>query len=367
MQYANGNEALRETEARRLQLLDAIGTKRKSFVIAYLTSTRPGVHSGFISDDDMHIIENHVRAARSMGAQNIDMVLVTYGGHSVAPWGIIAMIREHFPAGGFRVIVPSVAYSAGTGICLGADEIVMGPGSILGPTDTQYYFEGGTGERWISASDFRGFLEFIKDRGLSGRSIRERTLDWFTAHMDAASVGALFRLGRENKRKILKLLGSRRPPLTASQNDRVAEFLLYGIGSHGQSIRRTEARQNGLSFITDIEKSGVEQEVWELFRHYADILQLDTPHARPTQSPARREGDEFDYDAYGRHFTETPVAVVESPFDTNPAYTAYALRHWNTTPPLNLEAPADAPAPGKRRARAADAAPARWVSVRENR
>jgi hypothetical protein len=34
--------------------------------------------------------------------------------------------------------------------------------------------------------------------------------------------------------------------------------------------------------------------------------------------------------------TETPIAIIESQHETNPAYAAYGLRHWNNTPPVPL-------------------------------
>ena len=336
MNNGQHRDALRETEPKRLSLLGEIGAKRNSTVIAYLTSARPGVYNSDIDFDDMLVIEPHVRAARKMGARNIDLFLVTHGGVAVAPWGVVAMIREHFKTGGFRVILPSVAYSAGSSISLGADEIVMGPGSIMGPVDTQIHFPSGAVVRHASASDLQGFLDFLGSQRLSGRAIREKIPDWFTSRMDAPAVGALYRLWKENRRKVMKLLSSRRPQLSQGQNDRIADFMLYGIGNHGQSIRRTEARENGISFITDVEKSGIEEQTSELFAIYADILKLTVPHARPSATLIKmlQEGDEADYDAYGAHLSETPVAIVESEFDTNPAYVAYDLRHWNRVPPV---------------------------------
>ena len=372
MQELQNTDALRDTEAKRLGLLAEIGEKRNSFVIAYLTTTRPGVFSGYIDSDDMLVMEKHVRAARAMGARNVDLMLVTYGGESVAPWGIVAMVREHFKTGGFRVILPSVAYSAGTAISMGADEIIMGPSSILGPTDSQFHWISGFGIRHASASDFQNFLDFVENQKLSGRAIREKTLDWFTSRMDAPAVGALYRLGKENRRTIVKLLSSRRSPLSATQNNRIADFLLYGVGLHGQSIRRTEARENGLSFITDIEKTGIERETTELYTHYADILKLSVPHARPTANfkKIKQEGDESDYDAYGKHISETPIAIVESQHDTNPAYVAYDLRHWNHVPPVPPQKSPVSPTNDEDEVAAADQRlhvpqyQARWVSAR---
>ena len=323
-------DAVRSTEARRLSLLAELGAPRKSVVISYLTSTRPGSRAR-VDDDDIQVIERHVRAARDSGARNIDLFILTYGGDAVAPWGLIAMLREYFKTGNVRVIVPWAAFSAGASISLGADEIVMGPGSMLGPSDTQY---GTREDYWgpvVSASDLQAFFDLAAERGPSGGHAKARMMDWLTSRTDVQILGAMYRAGRENYRKIINILESRHPPLTRSQNEQIARFMLYGIGNHGQAIRRTELRKNGVRYITNAEDTGLEAEITELFEHYAAIMKLNTPFVRPMRPPGLA-GDEIDFDVNGVHYSATPIAIVESEFDTNLAYVAYGFRHWNEVP-----------------------------------
>ncbi len=341
MAAGHADGALHETEARRLDLIAEIGKARDSAVIAYLTSTRRGIdhpragsRSG-IDDDDTAIIETHVRAARQMGAKNLDLFLMTEGGDAVMPWGLASMVREYFRDGKFRVLLPSVAYSAGAAICLGADEIVMGPSIVLGPVDIQAPWWNASGNgRYVSASDFQGFLDLIADNRIGAWLVRRKLIDWLGNHADAMAIGQAYRLWRHNKAMVLNLLKSRRDRLGRAQSNRIARFMLYGSAIHAQSIRRREARAQGLSFITDVEKTGLEPAIGALFAIYADVLKLRTPFARAstTQGVVRQSGDEFDYDSEGRHLTQTPVAIVESLHDTNPAYTAFNLRHWDKVP-----------------------------------
>ena len=174
-------DRLRDSEARRLDLIGQIGAKRHSSVIAYLTSTRPGARSMILARD-IDILEEHVRAARTMNAPALDLFLLTLGGHSVACWDLVAMVREYFPDKHFRVIVPGVAYSAGTAISLGADEIVMGPSSVLGPIDIQFEDQDG---RHVSASDLQGFFDLIERQGLRGYQARANTMGWLTPGVGA--------------------------------------------------------------------------------------------------------------------------------------------------------------------------------------
>src|SRR5262249_31848278 len=65
-------------------------------------------------------------------------------------------------------------------------------------------------------------------------------------------------------------------------------------------------------------------------------LKIRTPFARPsdTLDDVVQTGDEADFDVGGMHISETPIALVESEYDTNPAYVGYNLRHWNAVPAM---------------------------------
>jgi hypothetical protein len=61
------------------------------------------------------------------------LFLYTPGGIIVAGWGLVHLIREFCK--NFAVLVPYKAWSCGTLICLGADEIVLARLGQLGPID----------------------------------------------------------------------------------------------------------------------------------------------------------------------------------------------------------------------------------------
>ncbi|MEB3356229.1 MAG: hypothetical protein VKK04_05850 [Synechococcales bacterium] len=68
--------------------------------------------------------------------QPVDLMLQTPGGIIDACEKVISVLRLR--TGGYRVIVPSWAKSAGTIIALAADTIVMGGNSEMGPIDPQF-------------------------------------------------------------------------------------------------------------------------------------------------------------------------------------------------------------------------------------
>ena len=335
----SGIEIMRASETARLGLLDEIGAARQSTVIAYLTSTR-SMRNSSIRDDDVRVLERHLAAARAAGAENIDLFLSTWGGEAVMPWNFHAMFRDYFPKARLGVILPFEAYSAGTSISLGADEIIMGLSSVLGPTDTQMYRQDFGA--YTSVNDFGGFLDLVRQFD-SKRKIEDKaTLDWLSRNIDPLVLGRVYRVWRENRRKIMNALESRRRPLPARDNERIADFFLYEIGIHSQAIRRREAIAAGLSFISLLEDTPVAANVPVLFEHYADLMKLFSPYALATtqRDKVYLRGDEHDIDVYGVPASQTPVAMIESRFATDAAFLAFGEdRHWGSPP--QVPAPAE--------------------------
>ena len=74
-----------------------------------------------------------------------------------------------FPKG-FSVVVPNVAKSTATMLVLGADEIVVGPSSELGPIDPQIIMFTGTPQQPFAVISARFIVRFIENakREISG-------------------------------------------------------------------------------------------------------------------------------------------------------------------------------------------------------
>ena len=83
----------------------------------------------------------------------VDIILQTPGGFAEVVEDLVKLVRSRFEKVG--IIVPGVAYSAGTIFTMAADEILMCPTSSLGPIDAQIFSKG----KRFSAD---AFLEGIK-------------------------------------------------------------------------------------------------------------------------------------------------------------------------------------------------------------
>ncbi len=86
-------------------------------------------------------------------AQNIDLLIQSGGGIGTVSEKMVEMIRQYCKQR-FRVIVPNLAKSAATMVALGADQIIMGVTSELGPIDAQVEVRQGGVPYFISAQSF---------------------------------------------------------------------------------------------------------------------------------------------------------------------------------------------------------------------
>lgn len=316
-------------EQQRLDLIRKIENKRGSRVIAYVTGTRPG-HGDSMSGADVRILEHHLdEIFRKKAPSKLDLFLYTPGGSAVVPTAIVALFREYLgPKGDFSVLIPAKAFSAGTIVSLGADEIVMGPGGHIGPIDTQ--FDG------MPIDIVHDYFDLARSLGLTTRSNTRDIFLKMTDDVHPLQLGDIQRSLKEGERRAMRVLSTRRRALSRRRNRQIIRFLTSEVGLHGQAIHRSEARANGIDFVKDAEHYGIRNHMSELFGAYEQVLDLDLPLARPTQllrqKPAPRRGDESDVDAQGNYTMETPLSLIESRDRLDIAKLAYGMRFWRDAP-----------------------------------
>lgn len=101
------------------------------------------------------------RALKGKKFPAIDVILITPGGNPHSAYSIIKLIRNH--ASSVSIVVPLDAKSAGTLICLGANELILSEISELGPLDIQVpEHEDGGSRKHISALNGFKALEQIQ-------------------------------------------------------------------------------------------------------------------------------------------------------------------------------------------------------------
>ena len=123
-------EALNASRYQRQELIRAIQDRSGTPFIAYLSGPDALINradTAYFNDLLYHLTAN----------TNLDMLLHTPGGDIDAAEKLMFIVRSRVGVGRLRVIVPDFAKSAGTLMAIGADEILMGNTSELGPIDPQ--------------------------------------------------------------------------------------------------------------------------------------------------------------------------------------------------------------------------------------
>lgn len=273
-----------QSRVRRRELISRIQENRHSKVVCYITGDRPNLQTR-IAHDCHPLIFSHLR---QIGATDkVDLFLYTPGGITVAGWGLVHLIREFCTE--FTVLVPYKAWSCGTLICLGADEIVMGRLGQLGPIDpsTNTPFNppipgipAGPGNMLpINVEDVASFIDLAKnDVGLRDDSALASVLDNLSKMNPYAplALGAAHRV----RPQIVKLAtGLLKLHMAADSPDidRIVDILAKQLGSHDYLIGRKEAKHGIGLKITDASLE-LETLMWELYTEYEAIMQLNIPY-----------------------------------------------------------------------------------------
>jgi hypothetical protein len=190
----------------------------------------------------------------------IDLILFTNGGDAEAPLRIVSLLREYCEF--LSVLIPHRAYSAGTLIALGANEIVMTPLSILGPIDPSRTHpllpkrEGTEGPEPISVQDLRHAMQFIREAASTKESgvvyTPEAMAQIFSALFDKIhplAIGAI-----EQTYALAKLIGTRclethmgTEAAAVEKITNLVDKLCDQYKSHSYPISRVEAKAIGLN------------------------------------------------------------------------------------------------------------------------
>ncbi len=138
-------EIAQEAEARRRKLLVEIESTTKRNVLNYSATANGALGEIMFTPDILNLTRV---MEKGEGLQGVLLILNSPGGQPEIAEKIITTLR-HFYGDDLKVIVPEFAKSAATIVCLGADEILMGYCSELGPIDPQ-----------MSVPDAQGNIQF---------------------------------------------------------------------------------------------------------------------------------------------------------------------------------------------------------------
>ena len=220
---------------------------------------------------------------RTLGKQErLDVVLATNGGTITTAHQVARLLREY--AHHLTILVPYRALSAGTLLCLCADELVLGPMSALGPIDAHIGAAGfppPDAPTLISAQDVRAFREMAEQWfGVVREEDRLQILALVAQRIFPTSLSAFYRSDQLTRQIANELLAYQLPDVDTSIRQHIVDRLAGGYFAHDYVISRHEARSLGLR----VRFASQQEEVllWEV---------LQTSRPSPGDSPTHLEGE----------------------------------------------------------------------------
>jgi hypothetical protein len=199
------------------------------------------------------------------GIDTLEVVIHTPGGHASIAYRMARFFRAHCKH--LNIVVPIMAKSAGTLLCLAGEKIYMGELADLGPLDVQITDELERGKRPFSPLDEFKSMEFLReyatefldyfafaltDRGMSVKQALHESIPAVTgmmqplySHIDPSKVGSYRRSlaeGEEYAKRLLKQTGN---PMA----DKLVERLVWQYPVHDFVIDYAEGRELGLPVV----------------------------------------------------------------------------------------------------------------------
>jgi hypothetical protein len=263
-------------------LIQKIESLRGSRVLTYYL-----VEGAQMASDAMPAVYEQLRR---IGHQDkIDLWIHSQGGQTELPWRLIQMLRYYCKSLG--VLVTEVAQSAATHTALGADEIVMGPFSLLSPVDPARRHPllpkgidvnnpGAEAKPFsVSVQDLKHAVAFVKreagDGGLVGDAYA-RVISVLFEKVHPLAIGAIeqsYELSKLITRRMLSTHMDEKAD--AEEIDRLADELCDAFKSHGFPIGVLEAERLGLKVVRAEEE--LYDAMWDLKRWYDSREHTPTP------------------------------------------------------------------------------------------
>lgn len=236
---------------------------RQSRVVLYVGQHR-GQISHQISEDDALPLFQCLRQRETV--DRLDLVLHTAGGSiSSAHWlgHLLQAYGKHL-----SVLVPYKARSAGTLLCLGAQEIVMGPLAQLGPIDphiAQRDSSASGNPPVISAEDIRAFQHMARTWfGIEDSQYNIQLLQLLCERIFPTSLTAFFRATQQVEAIVEQHLRVHMPASSPEQRQKIADYFTQGCYSHDHIITRNEAREIGLTItFPSQQEEALLWQIWE--------------------------------------------------------------------------------------------------------
>jgi hypothetical protein len=258
---------------------------RKSKVLLYFLSDRrstvpiPGMNTVLAGEPQL-IIYDHLR--RLGHVPNLDLVIHTRGGNLDAVWPLVTICREMSEH--FTVFVPMAAHSAGTLLCLGAEEVFLGTSASLSPIDptTSNPFNPADNRgvlKGISVEDVISYFRLARDESKgTGIHTEQHILEIFKQLSNSVNPLALGNVNRVHTQIRLlaeKLLNLHPGQFSNKEHiNKIVKVLTEELYSHSHQIGVAEAIDLFGNKFIQRPSPELEQAMWDIFECCANVFKL---------------------------------------------------------------------------------------------
>lgn len=244
----------------RVSLIERLEELRNSKVLVYFSYTPL---------DDTILVPLYKQLKDIGHTKKIDLVLHSYGGAVDTPYKVVKLIREFCEE--FAVIVPFVAKSAASMLVLGADEVVMGPISELGPIDPLVKHPVYK-DLLVPVQAVWHCLDYLQ-RSISNSSDPEVASFMVTPLLDKLDpwlIGDYEKTIKASQQYAESLLSCYMLKNDLGRVPTVTKALTEGYFSHGYPIGRREAKDLGL-IVTEAHGE-LWDVIWRLYLGYEELF-----------------------------------------------------------------------------------------------
>jgi Serine dehydrogenase proteinase len=253
-------------------------------VITYITSTRDNLEAQ-MAMDALPIIFRHLQEIETPKADTrIDLFIHSNGGSGIVPWRLATLLREYCAE--FCLLVPHHAFSAATLLALGADQVVMHPMGMLGPTDPTVTTPfnppnplNPTQFLGISVEDVASYIALVReDVGIKHEEEVTEAFGHLARKIHPLALGSVKRGTAQSRmlaeRLLRQRLGQKIPDHDLAE---IIDKLTSRLYFHGHPINRKEAVEDlRLDFVHDASPP-VEKAMWDLYSAYGEDMLLNEP------------------------------------------------------------------------------------------
>ncbi len=263
---------IRQSPSIRQEIIRSIEKELNKTIVTFFTSF---VFPVMIEDQDAIMLEEVLQNTDGL-EKGLILIINSPGGSGLAAERIINVCRS-YSKDKFEVIVPNMAKSAATMICLGSNKIYLSKTSELGPIDPQIPIKEGEVFKRLSVHSIITSYENLFRKAVNTKGRLEPYLQQLSRY-DARDIEEFYRAMELSESIAVKYLkkGMMRDLSENGIKNKIKPFLSpLKTKSHGRPIFFDEAKKCGLKVdVIDIE-SNLWQLLWKLYLRTDFVLRKD--------------------------------------------------------------------------------------------